>query len=139
MEKQVRYTLNKDDRLKSRKAIEYLFKEGKSFSIFPLRVLYTINTVSEKPENNLRAGFSVSTRNFKKAVARNRIKRLLREAYRLQKYLLSEQLETGDKTLILFFIYTGNELPDYKTIAEKVQTSIKRLQKILNEDITANT
>ena len=88
MEKQVRYTLNKDDRLKSRKAIEYLFKEGKSFSIFPLRVLYTINAASEKPTNNLRAGFSVSTRNFKKAVDRNRIKRLLREAYRLQKHLL---------------------------------------------------
>jgi ribonuclease P protein component len=139
LEKQPRYTLNKDDRLKSRKAIEYLFKDGKSFSVFPLRVLYTINADSEKPVNNLRAGFSVSTRNFKKAVDRNRIKRLLREAYRLQKHLLSGQLETTDKTLILFFIYTGNELPDYKIIYEKIQTSIKRLQKILNEDITANT
>jgi ribonuclease P protein component len=139
LEKQVRYTLNKDDRLKSRKAIEYLFKEGKSFSIFPLRVLYTINAASEKPTNNLRAGFSVSTRNFKKAVDRNRIKRLLREAYRLQKHLLSGQVETTGKTLILFFIYTGNELPEYKTIAEKVQASIKRLQKILHEDISANT
>jgi len=139
LEKQVRYTLNKDDRLKSRKAIEYLFKDGKSFSIFPLRILYMINTASEKPPSNLRAGFSVSTRNFKKAVNRNRIKRLLREAYRLQKHLLAEQIEAADKALIVFFIYTGNELPDYKTIEEKTQASIKRLQKILHENNIANT
>ena len=139
MQEKIRYTLNKDERLKSRKAIEYLFKDGKAFSIFPLRVFY----ITEFPDsaiaqNNLQVGFSVSTRNFKKAVDRNRIKRLMREAYRLQKNPLTMQIENSDKKIAFFFVYTGNDIPDYKLIYEKTGNSIKRLIKILNEDIPAN-
>ncbi len=138
MEKQIRYTLKKEDRLKSRKTIEHLFKDGKTVNIFPLRIFYLLSATENKT-NKLQAGFSASTRNFKKAVDRNRIKRLLREAYRLQKHSLTGQIETTDKNLSVFFVYTGNELPDYKTIYEKMESSIKRLQKILNESDIANT
>jgi ribonuclease P protein component len=139
LEKQQRYTLSKTERLKSRKVIEYLFKEGKAFSVFPLRVFYTtIFPVSFITANKLQAGFSVSTKNFKKAVDRNRIKRLMREAYRLQKNVLTTQLENSNKKIAFFFIYTGSELPDYKIIYEKIGSSIQRLQKILNEDAVTN-
>ena len=139
MEQKIRYTLSKTDRLKSRKVIEYLFKEGKAFSIFPLRVFYTTEFPdSAIAQNNLQVGFSVSTRNFKKAVDRNRIKRLMREAYRLQKHPLTTQIENGDKKIAFFFVYTGNDIPDYKLIYEKTGNSIKRLIKILNEDLPAN-
>lgn len=139
MQEKIRYTLGKDDRLKSRKAIEFLFTKGKAFSIFPFRIFYTILPGADDQLNKLQAGFSVSTKNFKKAVSRNRIKRLMREAYRLQKNELSHQLKNSTSKLSVFFIYTDKEIPDYKTIADKMQSCIKRLQKIVNEGNTANT
>ncbi|UAY53746.1 ribonuclease P protein component [Ferruginibacter albus] len=134
----MRYTLNKNERLKSRKKIEHLFKTGKSINAFPVRMLYVLST-NETSDNTLLAGFSASTKNFKKAVDRNRIKRLLREAYRLQKTELEKQLKSSNKNISLFFIYSGTELPEYKLIYEKVQTLIKRLQKNFHENSTATS
>jgi len=135
----IRYTLGKTERLKSRKVIEYLFKEGKAFSVFPLRVFYTTEfPESAIAQNDLQAGFSVSTRNFKKAVDRNRIKRLMREAYRLQKHPLTTQIENSNNKIAFFFVYTGNDIPDHKLIYEKIGNSIKRLIKILNEATPTN-
>jgi ribonuclease P protein component len=79
----------------------------------------------------LQAGFSASSRNFKKAVDRNRIKRLMREAYRLQKNPLQEALQAKQKQLALFFIYTGKELPDYKTVSEKIGVILNKLRAVL--------
>lgn len=134
METGQRYKFGKNEKLKSRKQIEQLFKEGKSFSSFPLRVVYVF--VENEPAA-LQAGFSVSTRYFKKAVDRNRIKRLMREAYRLQKNGLLNPVTGAAKKLNVFFIYTGNELPEYELVFEKMGTSIKRLQKITNENAAA--
>ncbi len=125
MEQKQRYTLGKKDKLKSRKAIEQLFKEGKSFSIFPFRVLYLEAPASSLVKNNLQTGFSVSKKHFKKAVDRNRIKRLMREAWRLQKNIFSDKINTGNKNFSVFIIYTGNELPEYELIFEKIDNGIK--------------
>lgn len=84
-------------------------------------------------------GFAVSTRHFKKAVDRNRIKRVMREAYRLQKSFLTESLKTQGKFMIVFFIYTGNEIPKYKNVDERMQAALKRLNKIVDEIPDANT
>jgi ribonuclease P protein component len=83
-----RYRFTKEDRLKSRKAIESLFAQGKSFSIFPFRVVWK-HAGTAQP--SLQAGFTAGSKHFKKAVERNRIRRLMREAYRLQKAELNEQ------------------------------------------------
>lgn len=143
MDKKIRYTLGKNERLKSRKAIEQLFKTGKSFSAFPFRVIYILSTIGDEGKTNekalLQAGFSVSSRNFKRAVDRNRIKRLMREAYRLQKNDLLQQISTAHKSLTVFFIYTGNEVPDYDLVFTKKTKALKQLQKILNESTTADT
>lgn len=120
-------TFKRDEKLKSRKLIQHLFKEGKSFSHFPLRIIYV------QPENNfshLKAAFSVSSKNFKKAVQRNRIKRMMREAYRLQKGLLQKQLEENHKNLVIFIIYNGNTLPEFENIFEKMRLSLQQLLKI---------
>jgi ribonuclease P protein component len=81
----------------------------------------------------LQAGFTVSARNFKKAVDRNRIKRLMREAYRLQKNPLREHLQESRKSIAVFFVYTGNELPQYDVVFEKINTALQKLQKLLTE------
>lgn len=84
-------------------------------------------------EFELQAGFTASSRNFKKAVDRNRIKRLMREAYRLQKQPLAEALVKKEKHLALFIIYTGKELPEHALINEKMKVVIEGLIKRINE------
>jgi ribonuclease P protein component len=130
-----RFTFKKEEKLKSHKLIELLFKQGTSFSIFPLRILYLF------PGNNialLQAGFAVSTKNFKKAVDRNKVKRLMREVYRKQKSELFKTLHTNEKYMIVFFIYTGKEIPNYNYMLEKMQSGLKRLSKISDEKSVTN-
>ncbi len=131
------FTLGKLERLKRRKVIDQLFSEGKAFTVFPVRVQYLFSALPDAVP--LQAGFTASGRNFKKAVDRNRIKRLMREAYRLQKNPLQEQLLQKQKQLGLFFIYTGRELPDYTLVNEKIAVILKRLTRVVNESSAKNT
>ena len=131
-----RATFKKEEKLKSRKLIEVLFKQGTSFSIFPLRVLYFFSEESIAP---LQSGFAVSGKHFKNAVDRNSVKRLMREAYRLQKNSLTNNLEKHKKCMAVFFIYTTNEILPYKDVSEKMQSALKKLNKIVDEAIVANT
>jgi len=114
----------KQEHLKSRKKIQALFQKGEAFSVFPLRLLYLKETGTAVPPQ---VGFSVPSRRFKKAVDRNRIKRLLREAYRHQKQDLLLYLKNKDLSLHLFFIYTGKEIPDYPFLSKKMAVSLERL------------
>ena len=142
MEEKQRYTLGKNERLKSRKAIEQLFADGKSFSLFPFKIIYNTAslTLNLKPETlNLQSAFSVSKRYFKKATDRNRVKRLMREAYRLQKNDLQNNLQQNNKQAVVFFLYVGNEIPDYELVKEKINAALKKLQKLINETPAANT
>lgn len=123
-----RFTLKGTERLKSRKLIQQLFKEGNSFSHFPFRVVYL---PIENHTTPLQAGFTVSIRNFKKAVDRNRIKRLMRESYRLQKNNLQTSLEENHKNLAVFFIYQGNRLPAYEEVFEKIGRALGRLESVM--------
>ena len=84
-------------------------------------------------EAGLKAGFTASSKHFKKATDRNRIKRLIREAYRLQKNSLEETLSVKNKSIHLFFIYTGKEVPTYEFIFEKTGTVLKRIIKLIDE------
>ena len=112
----MRYTFGKSEKLKSRKLIGRLFEDGKSVKKFPVRLVFL--QTSHTSESPVQVGFSVPKRNFKHAVDRNRIKRLLREAYRLQKGDLYQRL---DKPYIFMFTFIGKKEPSYQEVEQKIQ------------------
>lgn len=110
----MKFTLGKNQKLKSRKAISQLFIEGQSEKSFPIRMIY----LPVKDEGSLtKVAFSVPKRNFKHAVDRNRIKRLLREAYRLHQH---EFFEGHEIHYNIMFIYMSNKMPDYTEVESKL-------------------
>jgi ribonuclease P protein component len=124
----MRNTWNKAEKLKSRKRIDQVFKQGKSFSAFPFKVFYVVTRAgTAAPPPPVQAGFGAGSRHFKRAVDRNRIKRLCREAYRLQKQPLYDHLTSKGLSLALFFIYTGKDLPDYQTVSGKIGVILQKL------------
>ncbi len=131
----LRLTLHKNQRLKSRKTIESLFKNGLVVNVFPYRVVYRLDDW-EAEQPFLQAGFSVSARKFKKAVERNRIKRLTREAYRLDKARLEQALQKSKKKMALFFIYTGAELPVFALCCDKISIIVNKLIRTVGEKNT---
>lgn len=108
-------TLNKKERLKSQKLIEQLFAEGQSVVVYPLRLVY-IQTHFDMPVK-VKIGVSVSKRHFKKAVDRNRIKRLMREAYRRNK---TSYFNNISNQYALMILYLGKDGTDFETISKKM-------------------
>ena len=129
MEKQ--FTLGKEERLKSRKQIELLFREGKKFSVTPFRVHYVFNKMASPP---LQFGVGVGNKNFKRAVDRNRIKRLVREAYRLQKITLYQKVKEKKGQLNIFIIYTGKEIPEYREVFVQMNKILDKLNHIIDTE-----
>ena len=105
------FNYSKKDKLKSKKLIEQLFTEGRAITAYPLRLIY-LKTEFED-ENILKTGVSVSKRLHKTAVARNKIKRLLREVYRLNKPLYFNNSSTSYAFMIL---YLGKDGTTFDTI-----------------------
>ncbi len=95
----------KKDKLKSKKLIEQMFNEGKAVTVYPLRLIYLKTEFEDN--STIKTGVSVSKRLHKTAVARNRIKRLLREAYRLNKPLYFNNSSTSYAFMILYLSKDG--------------------------------
>lgn len=122
----------KIQKLKSKKTIDSLFAVGKSVSKFPLRLVFVcVDPAKEIFFENLKIGVSVSKRNFKKAVDRNYFKRLLRESYRLNKHILTENLD--NQYAIMFFYQTKERLS-----FEEINTKTKLLFEKFLHTIKAN-
>ncbi len=120
-----RFGYGKKEKLKSRKQIEELFLNGKSFSSFPLRITYQF---IPSEESSLRVGVTAGKKYFKRAVDRNRIKRLIREAYRLQKNELVQTVKQKGQKGFLFFVYTGKAIPSFEVVKEAMNKCLKRLE-----------
>ncbi|MDP1762325.1 MAG: ribonuclease P protein component [Sediminibacterium sp.] len=119
------YSYNTTEKLKSRKLLDQLFTKGRSVSAFPVKAFYM--PLLSDAEVIVQAGVGVSARNFTKAVHRNRIKRLLRETYRLNKAILQEGLQADQKKAAVFFLYIGKEIPDFVTLNELMPSLLNKL------------
>lgn len=122
------FTLGKNERLKSRKAIDFLFANGRKKSVAPFRVVY-----DRKNTKGLLLGVSASAKNFSRATDRNLLKRRVREAWRLQKQQLAQTLEMQGKGMHVFIICTSNEMPDYNSVTVAVQKIIVQLLKEIEQ------
>ena len=125
------FKLRKSERLSSKRKISRLFSEGKSINIFPLRILYIIEDQQEKAPP-LQFAFSIPKRNFRKAVHRNKLKRKIKEAYRLNKHQLKEELEVKQNSIFGIIIYLDKSFHDYQVIEKSVNKGILKLKKILS-------
>ena len=122
-------TFGKKEKLVSKKAIDALFSGGnsRSMSAYPLRVVFMRKERNET-EEPAQVMVSVSKRHFKRAVKRNRVKRQIREAYRLNKHLLYEALEQKkDMAVAMAFIWQSDELAETALITEKMQSLLGRM------------
>lgn len=122
------YTFQRGERLKSRKVIGALFKTGKSFGQYPLRLVYM---PMEERRSAFPAQFAVSVprKKFPRAVARNRIRRQLREAWRLNKHRLYRALEKEERQYALMAIYVAQETLPFAEVERAVQQMIRRFLK----------
>lgn len=126
----ISYTFTKAERLKSQKRISRIFKHRQSVGAYPLRVFWA--ETEHQSDSPAATAFSVSKKNFKRAVKRNRFKRLMREVHRLNKHQLYNALEQQEKTLDLMLVYVGKEEHNFAMIEKKYGRLIKKLLEAIN-------
>jgi ribonuclease P protein component len=118
-------TFGRDEKLKSKKIIDQLFKEGKSVSANGFTLVYLVQPLSTIYP--AQAAFSAPKKNFKSSPDRNRIKRLMREAYRLNKISLYEKLLAQKQQMAIMFIYKGKEMPGQEAATKAMLSCLKKL------------
>jgi len=126
-----RFTFRKHERLKSNLTIESLFLQNRAFRIYPFKLVW-LATEQDK-SFTIKAGFSVSKRNFRSAVDRNFIKRRMRECIRLNKNEIYEKLASKNIELSFMLIYVGNEVLNFKEFELKIKQLLIRLSGKVNE------
>jgi len=116
-------TLSSDERLKSRTQINFLFDEGQQLFSHPLKVFYHIHEESIPNQGlHLKFGVTVPKSLYKKAVSRNRLKRKIRESYRIHKAAFLAENQEINKSIDWFFIYI-----DRKANEEKIEAAMVKL------------
>lgn len=116
-------TLSKTERISGKRIIDRLFSEGKSFVVYPFRVVYLTDV--EHQEADVAMLVSVSKKRFKRAVKRNYIKRRVKECFRLNK----SKIILGDnvKHLSVAFLYLSSDLKSFGQLYPKMEEIIEQL------------
>lgn len=136
-----RATFSKSERLCSKKSIEQLFASQERLFVFPFRIALNLMEITEHREDNpapVQVLISVGKRTFKKAVDRNRIKRLVREAYRLNKTILSSTFpdhssQMPKKMVHIGFLYSSKKAEDWETIQSQMKKALLEIGQYLKK------
>ena len=120
------YTFSKKERLNSKISIHRLFEKGSSFFTYPFKVYYNVQP-AEKTKPTSSVLFSIGKKQFKLAVDRNRVKRVCREAYRLNKAVLIDALEEKRLRVEVAFVYVGKTLPEFYDLELKMKKALLQL------------
>jgi len=122
-------TFPKKEKLKSRKLFDQLFEEGRSIKVQNVKLFFLETKLSE--DVRFQVGVTVPKKNFKGAVKRNRIKRLLRESYRTNKPQL---FNNSQGNFAFLFLYLGKQMPDYHSVENSVQQLLQKFLKETNDE-----
>ena len=117
------------EKLKSKKLIEQLFAEGNSISNYPIKLIYLKTELAF--DVSIQASVAVPKKNFKSAVKRNRIKRLMRESYRLNKPLV---FNNSKGTFAFLFLYLGKKMPDYTLVNQNLIATLHKFKKHVDDE-----
>jgi ribonuclease P protein component len=121
------FTLHKEERLCSQKLIEELFNSGDSFLSYPLKVVFLKTELPQPQPQPVQAAFTVSKRNFKRAVKRNLLKRRIREAYRLNKPAFYQEIAAKELQLAIMFVYIGKDTLEFPVIEKAMISAFKKV------------
>lgn len=124
----MRFRFPKEEKLKSEKQIQAIFEKGTSIISFPLKLVFL---GSANASSKIQVAVTVPKKNFRSAVKRNRIKRLLRETYRLHKHLIFNKIEGN---YAFMFLYLGKEIPSYGEIEGSMIKILEKFLKRVNDE-----
>jgi len=126
---QLHYSLSRKERLRGEIRVSKLFTQGKAFISFPLRIVYLEE--EKKEDVSAQVLFSVPKKRFKRAVKRNRLRRQMKEAYRLHKKEFVEFLATKTHTLNIAITYISNDELPYAQIEKKMIEALQKIEKAI--------
>jgi ribonuclease P protein component len=109
---------SKPERLSSRKSVEKLFSSGNRLFHFPFMLIWRDSAGDERYPVKILIG--VSRRKFRKAVDRNRVKRLIRECYRINKHILTGNLTRQNRNIEMAIVYTAGQIYDFQYLEKKL-------------------
>lgn len=124
-------TFHKSERLCSKKAIDFLFEEGKTLYTPLFKIVWV--KASLPTAFPVQVAFSVSKKSFRRAVDRNLIRRRMKEAYRKNKQILYEHLTSLNVSISCVIIFRKNAVPEYQSVEKGISDLIKQLNSAVNE------
>ena len=119
----------KNERLSLKKNIDSLFESGQSFGSYPLRIIYLPYTENQKSESGVSVLISVPKKRIRHSITRNRIKRLIRESYRVNKSEIFTHYKSKEQLLHIAFIYQSNAITMYADIEKAVKKALDIIRK----------